>query len=108
MIQDFRPEGIANLQRALVSLDLTLVLAASTASLFALPRLARLGEALRARVPAAARRLVWALTLGVGLLGAAAICFYGLSSAGFPAGGEQLKLAFPQRILLAVCLVLSA
>ncbi|HET7541345.1 MAG TPA: LTA synthase family protein, partial [Polyangiaceae bacterium] len=109
MIQDFRPEDIANLQRALVSLDLTLLLAASVASLFAMPRLAPFAEALRARVPAAARRRVWALVaLGVGLLGTAAICYYGLSSAGFPVLGEQLTLAYPQRVLLVVCGVLAA
>ena len=105
---DHRPEDIANVQRALVSLDLALVFAASLASLFALQRLAVLGEALRARVPSLARRTVWVLLLGLGLLGSSATFWYGLASAGFPARGEQLTLAAPQHTLLAACGILLA
>jgi len=106
MNQDFQPENIAQVQRALVSLDLTLLLAAAGASLFALPRLAPHIEALRARVPAGARRAVWIAAISLGLLGVSAIALFSLSREGFPARSEQLVLAFPQRTLFSVCGIL--
>jgi phosphoglycerol transferase MdoB-like AlkP superfamily enzyme len=104
MTQDFRPEDIATVQRVLVSLDLTLLCAGCVISVFALPRLVTFADALRKRVPAS-RRVRWAV-LGLGLLGAAALCCYWLSSEGFPLRGEQLTLAAPQHGLLAVCAAL--
>ncbi|HYQ29003.1 MAG TPA: sulfatase-like hydrolase/transferase, partial [Polyangiaceae bacterium] len=109
MTQDFRPEDIATVQRALVSLDLALLFAACLLSLFALRRLAPYapyGEALRARTASRAGRALWAVALGIGLCAASALCFRWLTSEHFPARAETLTLAFAHRTLIVVCAIL--
>ncbi|HEY3252376.1 MAG TPA: hypothetical protein VGJ91_00425, partial [Polyangiaceae bacterium] len=107
MIQDFRPEDVAAVQRALVSFDLVLVLAAGLLSLFALRRWAPFGEALRARIPIRARTAVLASALTLGLLGASALCFRWLAGENFPTQtAETLTPGFAPRTLLIVCAVL--
>ncbi|HEY0466764.1 MAG TPA: LTA synthase family protein [Polyangiaceae bacterium] len=97
------------MQRALVSLDLVLLLAACVLSLFALRRLAPFGEALRARIPLRARAAALAGALSLGLLGASALCFHWLAEAHFPAQVAEtltLTLPFAERSLLLVCALL--
>ena len=69
MTQDFRPEDIATVQRALVSVDFVLLLAACLLSLFALRRLAPFAAALRARIPLRARTLALSFALALALFG---------------------------------------
>ena len=107
MTQDFRPEDLELVQRALVSFDFVLLIAACLLSLFALRRWAPLGKALRARVPVRGRTLVLAVALALGLFGASALCFHWLSDQHFPAQtAETLKLEFAERTLLVVCAIL--
>ncbi|MEI9952367.1 MAG: LTA synthase family protein [Pseudomonadota bacterium] len=107
MTQDFRPEDVAAVQRALVSFDLVLLLAAGLLSLFALRRLTPIGAALRARIPIRARTAVLAGSLALGLLGASALCFHWLAEEHFPVRtAETLTLEFAPRTLLLVCAVL--
>ena len=107
MIQDFRPEDVAAIQRALVSFDLVLLLTAALLSLFALRRLAPLSETLQARIPLRARKPVLAGALVLALFGASALCFHWLADKHFPAQtAETLTLAFAERTLLVVCAVL--
>src|SRR6478609_4305616 len=108
MNRDFRPEDIAAAQRALVSLDFALLVAACLLSLFALRRFAPLAESLRARIPSRARTAVWSVASVLGLLAVSAVCFHWLSDEHFPLQAETLALPFAQRTLLAVCVLLLA
>ncbi len=107
MTQEFSPDDVAAVQRALVSFDFVLLLAAGLLSLFALRRLAPYREALWVRIPIPARTAVAAGALALGLLGASALCFHWLADKHFPAQtAETLTLDFAQRTLLVVCGVL--
>ena len=107
MTQDFSPEDVAFVQRALVSIDLVLLLAAGLLSLFALRRLAPFGEALRARIPPRARTAVLAAASLLALAAASALCVLWLGSQSFPARlAETLTLESAPQTLLAVCAVL--
>ena len=102
MAQDFRPEDIATVQRALVSVDFVLLLAACLLSLFALPRLALFAATLRARIPLRARTLALSFALAVALFGASALCFRWLSAEQFPTQtAETLTLPFAERPAVA-------
>src|SRR6478609_4163257 len=107
MTQDFSPEDVAFVQRALVSIDLVLLLAAGLLSLFALRRLAPFGEALRARIPPRARTAVLAAASLLALAAASALGVLWLGSQSFPARlAETLTLESAPQTLLAVCAVL--
>jgi len=107
MTQDFRPEDIATVQRALVSLDLVLLLAAGLLSLSALRRLASGVDATQARGSSRARTLALVGAWALGVLGASAACFHWLEGQHFPAQtAETLKLEFAQRTLLVACAVM--
>jgi hypothetical protein len=105
MNQDFRPEDIATVQRALVSVDLVLLLAACALSLFA--RLPSAPPASRTGSSSRTRTLVSIGASALGLLGASALCFQWLTSKHFPTQtAETLTLEFAQRTLLVTCAVL--
>jgi len=107
MMQNFRPEDVALLQRALVSVVLALLLVAGVLSLFALRRLAPISTALRARIPVNAHRAARAAALGLGFLAASALCFQWLAHERFPLhAADSMTLVLAQRLLLGVCVVL--
>jgi phosphoglycerol transferase MdoB-like AlkP superfamily enzyme len=103
---DFQPEDIGAAQRGLVSFDLALLLVALLLSLFALRRLAPLGESLRARFPPRVQRFVLPALVALGVLAGSVLCFHWLTVAHFPVEAETLTLPFAQRTLLAVCVLL--
>ena len=107
MTQDFSPEDVAFVQRALISFDLVLLLAAGLLSLFTLRRLAPFGEAVRARFPLRGRPAAITAALLLGIVGLSALCFRWLAGMHFPAQtAETLTLASAPRTLLTVCIVL--
>jgi len=107
MTQDLRPEDVALVQRALVSLDLVLLLAAFALSLFAPRRAGASAEVARARGPRRTRTVLLALLLGVGLSVASALCFRWLTAQHFPTQtADTLTLEFAQRTLLVACAVM--
>jgi len=106
MTQDFRPEDIATVQRALISLDAVLLLAACLLSLLAWLRWAPAGPVAQARVVSRGRTLAVAGAWALGLGGASAACFRWLGSQHFPQNVETLTLEFAQRTLLVACAVM--
>jgi phosphoglycerol transferase MdoB-like AlkP superfamily enzyme len=107
MMQDLRPEDVAAIQRALVSFDLVLLLAAALLALFARRNWAPLRESLQAQIPLRARKAALLGASALALLGASALCFHWLTDKQFPTQtAETLTLAFAERTLLVVCAVL--
>ncbi|HKO49419.1 MAG TPA: LTA synthase family protein [Polyangiaceae bacterium] len=104
MPQDFRPEDIATVQRALVSLVVALLLAAGLLSLFALRHLASFSAALRTLIPQRVRTPLLAVLLVLGIFAASVACFRWLTERNFPTRtAETLTLEFAQRTLIVTC-----
>jgi len=108
MTLDFRPEEIATAQRALLSLDLTFLLAACLLTVLGGRHWAEVRQKLLVRVPERLRGTVWWAGVSLAMLGVAAVGFYWLDRAQFPLGVETLTLVSPPYTLLWACALLLA
>lgn len=109
MTQDFRPEDLATLQRALVSIDAALLLSALLAALLRLGGLARMREQLAARLPARFRGAAQLALLGLFTLSVAYVCFQRLEADRWPELFlDTLKPSMAQPLLLGACGALIA
>ena len=107
MTQDFRPEDVATVQRALVGLGVALLVLAACLSLFTARVLAPARSAISARIPARFRRLAASALLALGVLGASFRCFRWLEAKRWPdLFFESLTPQFAQPLLLEVCAAL--
>ena len=109
MTQAFRPEDVATAQRALLSLDAALLFTASTLTLFAVPRLARVRSLVLERIPQRLRVAALGALLTLGILGASFGFYRWLEAQHFPERfAESLTPAFAERLLVEVCCALLA
>src|SRR5450432_2890346 len=109
MTQDFRPEDLATLERALVTVDAALLLVASTLSLLTIRPLAKARDALSARIPQRFRNGVLRALLALFALGCGFFVYRTLDADHWPqAFPETLAHGFEQTLLLQVCTVMLA
>jgi phosphoglycerol transferase MdoB-like AlkP superfamily enzyme len=109
MTQDFRPEDVATLQRALVSVDAALLLAAVVLSLLTIGRLAKTRDALAARIPKRFRNSALCGLLALFALGSAYFVYRTLDANHWPeAFPNTLNQGFEQPLLIKVCAVMLA